>query len=228
MTHDLMPRSRKPQTAQQVAADELREAILLGDLKPGDPVRQVEFANQLGLSRVPVREALKVLEGEGLLHYSPHHGYSVTQLSRAEIVEIYRIRDLLENEATRLGVPLLTEADLLRMEERNEAFRQALHEGNLLQVLNANREFHTTLFDKGCTERLRKLIRVVWDSIEPYRSKTFLDTTFHARQLDDHEQIIAALRTGDLDAVLDISQAHRSRALESILEHLQTDDELSA
>lgn len=220
MAEGVERRVRRPQTAQQVALMELREAILLGRLKPGDPIRQEEFALQLGLSRVPVREAMKMLEGEGLLQYSPHHGYTVTQLSREEIVEIYRVRTLLEDEAIRVGVPLIEESDVDRLRALNEQLELALHANDLLGVLRANRDFHTTIFDRGCTSRLKMLIRLVWDSIEPYRSGFFLDSSFHSRQLSDHAKIIEAVKAGDVELSLSLSTTHRQRALDAILKSI--------
>ncbi|HEX5534469.1 MAG TPA: GntR family transcriptional regulator [Actinomycetales bacterium] len=211
------PRSgRRPQTAQEVALVELRELILTGGVRPGQQLIQDAIANQLAISRVPVREALKILEGEGLVTYSPHHGYIVTKLTHEEILEVYRIRDLLEDEAAAKAVGLLTEEDFEAMARANEQLSAAYANGNLIDILWANREFHYILFRRGGTERLSKLIRIAWDSIEPYRSRYFADTEHHARQTAEHLEIIEAARAGDVERVLALSRAHRQQALNAI------------
>ncbi|HVQ18393.1 MAG TPA: GntR family transcriptional regulator, partial [Actinomycetes bacterium] len=106
---------RRPPTAQEAVLSELRRAIMTGELRPGEQVLQDALAEKFGVSRVPLREALKILEGEGQVTYQPHRGYFVAELDAVDLVEVYRIRDLLESEAARVAVPLLTAADLTRL-----------------------------------------------------------------------------------------------------------------
>jgi DNA-binding GntR family transcriptional regulator len=211
------PRPKRARlSAQQLALEELRELILIGELSPGAPIVQESIAAQFGVSRVPVREALKILEGEGLVVYSPHHGYRVTRLTSEEIREIYRIRALLEDEATRRAVPALTEEDFGRLEDANTRLEAAYASQDLLSILTTNREFHDTIYSRGGTARLSKLIRVVWDAVEPYRSRYFQDANYHAVQIDDHRGIIKAARARDVDAVLKLAALHRDRAVEAM------------
>lgn len=102
--------------------DELRRMITSGELEGGRQVIQDSLAAKLGVSRVPLREALKVLEGEGHVVYRPHRGYFVTELSVADLEEAYRIRALLEAEALAVAVPLLSDEDI----ERIDALRLAV------------------------------------------------------------------------------------------------------
>src|SRR5690606_28045233 len=95
---DESPLSRRPQTTQQYVLDELRRAILNRQLKPGEPIRQDALAEHLGVSRVPLREALKVLQGEGQVLYLPRRGYQVVDLSIGDLVEVYHLRRILETE----------------------------------------------------------------------------------------------------------------------------------
>ncbi|GAB3908900.1 hypothetical protein GCM10029964_109490 [Kibdelosporangium lantanae] len=97
--------TKRPPTAQEFVLDELRRLILTGEMAAGAPIRQDALAERFGVSRVPLREALRTLEGEGQVTYRPHHGYQVANLSMADLLEVYRIRELLETEATRLAVP---------------------------------------------------------------------------------------------------------------------------
>src|SRR5215218_10445562 len=98
-------RYSRPPTSQEAVLREIRRAIMTRELKPGERVRQEELAERLNVSRVPVREALKVLEAEGQVTYQAHRGYTVVALSLEELEEIYLARRLLETEMTRSAVP---------------------------------------------------------------------------------------------------------------------------
>src|SRR3981189_2380075 len=101
-----------PRTAQAIAAAEPRDAFVRGDLHPGARIRQEATAQELGISLIPVREALKTLASEGLVTYHPQRGYFVTELPLEAIEQIYTVRELLETEAERICLPRLREADL--------------------------------------------------------------------------------------------------------------------
>jgi DNA-binding GntR family transcriptional regulator len=205
--------TRRPQTAQEVALAELREMILTGVLHPGNQVIQDAVAVRLGVSRVPVREALKILEGEGLVSYSRHHGYAVTKLSLEELREIYRIRDLLEDEAIVNAVLNLSPSDMVEMAEANDQFTRAYAHGDVMEILEANRAFHDTIFRRGGTARLSNLIRILWDSTVLYRSQYFADPKYYAQQSKEHLEILDAAKAGDRELVLAASRAHRRQAL---------------
>ncbi|WP_309072602.1 GntR family transcriptional regulator, partial [Arthrobacter sp.] len=83
---------KRPPTAQAFALAELRRMIIAGEVQPGEPLRQDALAERLGVSRVPLREAFKILEGEGQIVYQPHRGFKVARLSLADLLETYRIR----------------------------------------------------------------------------------------------------------------------------------------
>src|SRR3954447_7631810 len=103
-------------TAQDVVLASVREAILSGVLEPGARLRQEELADLFGTSRIPVREALRALEYEGLVRSEPHRGFTVTSLDADDVDEVYDLRIVLETHALRLALPLLTDEDLAELE----------------------------------------------------------------------------------------------------------------
>ena len=103
-------------TAQELVLASVRKAILSGVLGPGARLRQEELAEVFGTSRIPVREALRALEYEGLVTSEPHRGFTVTALDADDVEEVYDLRILLESEAVRLALPLLTDEDLEDLE----------------------------------------------------------------------------------------------------------------
>lgn len=104
-------------TAQEVVLQELRAALASGVLMPGQQLVQEDLAVELGVSRVPIRESLKILEGEGHVTYHPNRGYFVTELSAADLSELYLIREILESEALTRAVDEVSDADLRDIEE---------------------------------------------------------------------------------------------------------------
>lgn len=205
---------QRPQTAQAAVLGELRRLILDGVLRPGAAIRQESIAATLGVSRVPVREALKILEGEGQITYRPHRGYSVTELSYADIAEIYRLRDLLEGEAVRAAVPRLTPADLGRMRAALEDLERIDH-GRVAAMSEANNRFHYALLERSQMPHLLKHIRLLRQATEAYRSLYYMDD--HTRDVVDgeHREILAAAEAGDANRTEELTRLHRQHALEA-------------
>ncbi|MET9246676.1 GntR family transcriptional regulator [Nonomuraea sp. NPDC003709] len=213
---------RRPPTAQQFVLGELRLAITTGRLRPGAPIRQDALAEELQVSRVPLREALKTLEGEGLVTYKAHKGYCVVMLSLDDLREVYRIRELLEEEAVRRAVERLTDDDLSRLESAQEEVERAAVAGDVLAMATANRLFHMTLFDCAGMPRLVRLIRTLWDTTDAYRSMYYGDAGNRERVVKEHRATLDALRRLAADEVvttLDIHRAHAVAELESLLDH---------
>ncbi|XUM01640.1 GntR family transcriptional regulator [Streptomyces venezuelae ATCC 10712] len=166
---------RRPQTAQQFVLEELRRAITSGELGPGGPIRQEALAARFEVSRVPLREALKALEAEGLVVHHVHRGYFVAELSLGDLEEIYRIRELLETEAVRTAVRQLPEDAIEALEEIQEEVERAAGAGDVTAMAAANRRFHFTLIEASGMPRLVRLITTLWDSTDAYRSLYYTD-----------------------------------------------------
>lgn len=216
MMGTLPPGFARPPTAQQAVLVELRRAILSGRLAPGTQVVQEAIAEQLGVSRVPVREALKILEGTGQVVYVPHRGYFVAQLDVADLEEIYRLRDLLEAEAARSAVALLDRVELERMGEAVEECATAALGGDVARATAANRCFHFTLLEASRMRRLVELVRSLWDASEVYRSLYFSDSRNAELVALQHEEIFAAVRSRDPEEVVRLLALHRASALEGL------------
>ncbi|MFC6886465.1 MULTISPECIES: GntR family transcriptional regulator [Actinomadura] len=215
------PGRRRPPTAQQFVLGELRRAITTGRLRPGAPIRQDALAEELGVSRVPLREALKTLQGEGLVTYQAHHGYSVEELSLDDLREVYRIRQLLEEEAARQALVRLTGDDLAALGKAQREVERADAAGDVLEMAEANRRFHTILFECAGMPRLTRLIGTLWDSTDAYRSIYYGEALNRARVIAEHRALLELLRRRDADAtvrLLDEHRAHAVTALEQLMD----------
>lgn len=213
---------RRPPTAQEAVLTELRQLIVSGELAPGEQIVQETLATRFGVSRVPVREALKTLQGEGQVRYSPHHGYFVAKLELSELVEVYRIRELMETEAIQAAVPRLTQEDLTRLTEAVADMAAASAAGDIGAMTEANRLFHFTLFEASGLPRFVRIVRQMWDSSDPYRSIYFGEPAHRALVDEEHRQIVDAARDKDSDRLVQLMNRHRANAVAELRKVLAT------
>lgn len=207
---------RRPPTAQEAVLAELRRLITAGQLRPGQQIVQDALAVQFGVSRVPLREALKILEGEGQVTYVAHRGYFVTELSLSDLIEVYRIREILEAEAVSIAVPQMTAEDIHRLEEAELDVRAAADIADVVAMTSANRRMHFAILDACALPRLVWLIRLLWDATEVYRSVYYNEA--HNREMVDseHRALVAAVKAGDATAALVVLTEHREHAIEAL------------
>jgi DNA-binding GntR family transcriptional regulator len=195
---------------------ELRADIVLGVLAPGAQVVQESLAQRYGVSRVPLREALKILEGEGLVSYHPHRGYFVMELSVDDLIEVYRLRSLLEAEALRNAVPALTDEDLVELRCLLAVVERSSGEADLAALSMANRAFHFAIFERSGMPRLVRVLQQLWDATDVYRAIYFRSESNRARIEGEHRQILAALECRDVEEVVAAHELHRSHSVEAL------------
>ncbi|MGH2836406.1 MAG: GntR family transcriptional regulator [Solirubrobacteraceae bacterium] len=202
-----------PSTTAQHALDALRRAIVAGELRPAARIGQDEFAQQLGVSIAPVREALRILEQEGQVTYLPRRGYFVTALEIADLEEIYGLRAVLEARAARHALSSLDEHELERIALAARDFVNAVDVGDVAAELEANRRFHLTILDAPDQPHTMRVIRQLWDSTEAYRALYYnLEAERHSA-VTAHDRILEALQVRDGELLVAELAAHRERAL---------------
>lgn len=134
-------------TRTQVVLEAIREKILTGAIKAGEPLRQAALAAELKVSRIPVREALLQLEAEGLVEFEAHKGATATRLSAEQVTELFELRAILECELLRLAIPKLTEAELAQSEQLLQQMASAFHDvGTKSSWSELNTRFHLSLY----------------------------------------------------------------------------------
>ena len=200
-------------TAAETVLQQLRVFLASGRLLPGQQLVQEDLAEDLGVSRVPIRESLKILEGEGHVTYHPNRGYFVTELSADDLIELYRIRQILEAEALAQAVVEVSDADIADIEKILEQVEQAAESGDVHALSEANRAFHFSIIELSGMNRLSRLIRQLWDASDIYRTVYFRDSVNRDRIRSEHREIIDALKARDAQALIRAQNAHREQAV---------------
>jgi DNA-binding GntR family transcriptional regulator len=215
----VMALQHRPRTSEAIAAAELRDAILRGELAPGMKIRQEATAQQLGVSLIPIREALKTLAAEGIVTYHPQRGYFVTELPTSAVADIYLVRDLLERQTEGLAIPNVTDQDLADMHKHLRAQARAVEEQDPVEMIATNRRFHFAIFDRCENPWLNRFVTQLWDTLDPYRVLSYrrmwlADPERHvpAEILHEHERILAALERHDSERAIKLLQQHRNRS----------------
>ncbi|MDP4713029.1 MAG: GntR family transcriptional regulator [Ilumatobacteraceae bacterium] len=201
-------------TAQEVVLKELRAALASGVLMPGQQLVQEDLAVELGVSRVPIRESLKILEGEGHVTYHPNRGYFVTELSAADLSELYLIREILESEALTRAVAEVSDADLRDIEEILGEVNEAAASGDIYALAQSNRAFHLSIIELSGMNRLSRLIRQLWDASDIYRTVYFREESNRERIFAEHQEIFRALKARDAQALIKAQNHHREQAVQ--------------
>ena len=193
---------------QPHVADDLRRAILSGDEPPGTVIPIDAVARFFGVSQIPVREALKVLLGEGLVEHVPHVGYSVAKLRFAEFRELYDVRQALEAAALREAVRLATPTDDELVRATHTAMGVAMAAGDERAYHSSSRSFHVALIAPARMQRLAHMYESAWNMTEPARPMARVDPLGRATFYDDHDRMLDAFIARDPERLVAESQDH--------------------
>jgi DNA-binding GntR family transcriptional regulator len=192
------------------AAAQIRGLIIDRVLLPGEKILQVELAERIGVSRSPLREALRTLESEGVVAYEVNRGYVVARVGDEDLAQIYRMRSLLEDELLR--TVRRPDAEVLgELRELNDKMMVSIDERNVAAVLRYNRDFHFAIFDLSPLGQIRKEVGRLWQMSDIYSAAWWRRQPEAKKRIGaEHKAIIAALRKFDLDKLVEICATHRT------------------
>jgi DNA-binding GntR family transcriptional regulator len=209
-----------PRSIPDYAVEAIREAITTGRYPLGTRLDQNGLAAELGISTIPVREALRRLEAEGLVDISPRRGAFVAAISTAEMVEIYKIREALDTLAIAEAVPRLTDADLQRVEGILAELEKATAAHDLERTLQLNRDFHEAIFAAAGMPRLLRMISNLTDRYSIYNKVYLPKHSEHSTH--EHRAIFEACRDRDIERAVMLTHQHLRRAREQLAEALES------
>lgn len=204
--------------ARAIIESSLREAILDGRLPSGTALRQQELADLFGVSRMPVREALRQLEAQSLLDVVQHKGAVVAPLITSNAVETYALRSVLEGFALRLSIPLLDDNDLAMAAQYIE---QLEGQTNYAEIARLNRLFHMSLYHKAPNAKLLDLVERELNEEERFLRFHLSSMGLGKLTQDDHRAMLAAASAKDVGQAVHLLEEHLEKASVTMRRHLE-------
>ena len=202
----------------QYVFDSLKQAIVRGNISPGEWLVESHIAEVLGISRTPVREAIHKLERERLIERQPRGGFTVLGLNRADIEETFGIRSVLEGYAARLATVKHQTNELKPLEEKIEEFQKCLNDKRMDALPKINTEFHDLLYALSKSPRLIHIINGLRDQIYRFRQIILKDDKFAQISNEDHRQMLEFMRKRDVMSVEQLVREHILRGQDAVLQ----------
>ncbi len=212
-----MNRPIERRTVAAEAAEILRQRILSGEIRAGQPIRQEQIAQELGVSRIPLREALKQLEAEGFVTIAPHKGAVVSTLSAEEAEELFALRAQLEGWLLKEAIPRMREADFAHLDAIIDESRAP---DNLARWGELNWQFHEALYRPAGRPLSLRFLKRVHDNLDRYLRLQIAITRDWDRAYKDHQDLVALSRERNIEAAVALLENHilgTAKALSSTL-----------
>lgn len=209
----------------EVVFEYLRNAILNGTLKPGERLMEISLAEQLGVSRTPVREAIRKLEKERFVEMIPRKGAYVANLTARDILEVLEIRIVLEGFASKLAAERMTEEDVVELKNILKEFNQALEALDRPEMIRWDNEFHTKIYSAAKNNKLVEIVKELHDQFQRFRLIYFNEYDDYNDLQVWHENILEAIKNRDGMKAKECAEYHVRSIRESVI---KWEDEQSA
>lgn len=202
----------------------LRQAILKGELKPGERLMEMALAERLGVSRTPIREAMRKLELEGLVVMIPRRGAHVANITEKDLNDVLEVRMALENVAIEKACDRMTEEELARLWEAAEYFEQTTAEGDLVRMAEADMTFHEIIYQASDNRRLIQVLNNLREQIYRYRVEYLKEEETRNLLVKEHEEMTAALRERNAERAQALSSQHIENQRKGIMESIRSEE----
>lgn len=206
---------------REVVFETLREAIINGVLKPGERLMEVQLAEELGVSRTPVREAIRKLELENFVVMIPHKGAYVAGISLKDIADVFEIRAALEGLAAAAAAERITDEELEELERILVRKAEIIEANDLEKLVEVDTQFHELLYKASRNDRLVQIINNLHEQIQRFRSTTLAYPGRMREALEEHKKIVEAISERNAALAQQLAQEHIENAENSMLESLQ-------
>ncbi|MGB7605021.1 MAG: GntR family transcriptional regulator [Lutisporaceae bacterium] len=207
---------------REVVFETIRNAIISGSLKPGERLMEVQMAERLGVSRTPIREAIRKLELEGLIIMLPRKGAYVADLSVKDLTEVLEIRAALEGMAAGLAVTRINEEEIEELELIALKFHKALENGNLEELIFQDSQFHEAIFKASRNERLIQLNNNLREQVQRFREMYLKKVNRSKKTSREHYDIVEAISSRDISKAEKLARKHIETTENAILEMMES------
>ena len=197
----------------------IKSGIIDGSLEPGSKLLEAKIASKMGISRTPIREAMRELEAKGFVKMIPNQGIVVSSDSIEDIQKVMQIRGVLEGLAARLATPLITEEKIEVLETCNENMEKSVNKNNVLAFKKESNKFHSVILEVCGNDRLVKIRQNLADQILKFRNISLHVPGALESALKKHREITEALKQGDADKADELSKLHIANVLKIIISY---------
>ncbi len=197
----------------------LRDDILSGKYEDHEELKEVAIGEEMGVSRTPVREALRQLELEGLVQIIPNRGAYVTGITQKDVKDIYMIRSLLEGLCARWATEHITEAQMEEMEENVYIAKFHAQKGHLEQLAELDNRFHDILYEACNSKILEHHLKDFHEYVLRVRKKTLSSASRGPKSNEEHEQILDAIKSGNAELAEQLANKHMINAYENMVKN---------
>ncbi|MGN1266955.1 MAG: GntR family transcriptional regulator [Dorea sp.] len=194
---------------RDVVFNTLRQAILRGELKQGERLMEIQLANKLGVSRTPVREAIRKLELEGLVLMIPRKGAEVAEITEKSLKDVLEIRKALEELAVQLACEKITKEELVELKKAGEDFKQVLASKDITEIAEADVRFHDVIYMATDNQKLISLLNNFREQMYRYRVEYLKKKEVHAQLIAEHDAIVES-----------VTKRNKEKATEIICQHI--------
>lgn len=184
---------------RDVVFQTLRQAILKGELEPGERLMEIQLAERLGVSRTPVREAIRKLELEGLVVMVPRKGAEVASITEKNVRDVLEVRKALEELAVTLACQRMDESQFGQFDEHNRIFKEALKANDLMEIAKQDIDFHEVIYMAAGNERLQQMLNNLQEQMYRYRMECIKDERQRSKLVQEHQEIAEAIQTRDVE-----------------------------
>ncbi len=206
---------------RDVVFNTLRHAILKGELEPGERLMEIALAQKLGVSRTPIREAIRKLELEGLVVMVPRKGAEVADITEKDLRDVLEVRTALEELSIELAMKNITDEDYENLKKASKSFAKDSEGDDLIKIAEADVAFHEIIYMATGNKRLIQMINNLREQMYRYRLEYIKDKSTHARLVEEHERIIEAMQKQDVNAAKAAIKLHVENQEENILKSIK-------
>ena len=221
MTSDFTVNYNEYLPLRDVVFNTLRQAILKGELKPGERLMEVALADRLGVSRTPIREAMRKLELEGLVVMVPRRGAQVASITEKDLNDVLEVRIALENMAIEKACERMTEEDMESLFLASRSFERVMSEGDLVQMAEADEAFHEMIYKAAGNERLNQVLSNLREQMYRYRMEYLKGKETRNQLLSEHQELTRALRERNVRKAQEISFTHLDNQRKAIIQSIR-------
>ncbi len=216
------------QPLREAVCESLREAIRKGVLRPGERLMEIQVADELGVSRTPVREAIRKLEQEGYLVMMPRRGTYVANMSIRDVNEIFEIRTALESLSGGLAAERITAEELDKLQRLLVIIGGCMKEGNMEKIVAVDIEFHDLLYQAARNQRLVGIISNLREQLTRFRTLSMSYPGRLEATLEEHKTMVDAIANGDVKEARRAAERHMEKAEKTLLKAMQVKMKIEA